>query len=226
MKLTSSGAVDVSLIVAFLVMILAMICAWAYTDSVAVAPPSSDLDRLTALSTATAAIGSIFAFVVLAAYTRETYLLRTAAERQLEASVRPLLILEMSSLPRDPAQPVVMAPILVRNIGSGPAFDIQIAPVIGIDDVQLEFQLTSTTYLEAGRHVEILPLYSEGGQFSGYSEKLSQLMSKICTGCFSNNPIAAICYRSMSGASYRSSHRIVYHSESKVLKTEMMSSPL
>lgn len=216
----SSGSVDASIIVAFFVTVFVIVLAWRYTDSVALTAAQGDLDRFTALSTATAAIGSFFAFVVLALYTRETYLLRRATERQLEAASRPLLILVLCSTPRQLSSPMILEDLLIRNIGTGPAFNISIDKLIG-DGVAVEFQLPNTAYIEEKESVGITPLIFQNSQLNGISELVSLLASLFERNKFCDQ-IVTIQFESIHGKAYHSKHRVQYCHISKALATRLI----
>ena len=85
--------------------------------------------------------------VVLIIYTIGTYLLRASAEKQIETSYRPIIILEKT--PPDK--------LLVRNIGSGPAFAVQVEPLVR---AEYEVKFKKIPLVEVNKTSPALKVYS------------------------------------------------------------------
>jgi hypothetical protein len=69
--------------------------------------------------------------VALVFYTNETWLLRKAAEDQLEASIKPVVLFDISSGEYVPGQRLSLNAPQLRNIGLGPAFSVAVDPIAG-----------------------------------------------------------------------------------------------
>jgi len=131
---------------------------------------------------------SITAIVVIW-YTRETYLLRKAAQRQvdkaseqikvaqcqyetsieqLRASFKPILVCDFN---QDPAQMGVgklgLKNITVCNIGVGAAFNVEIVP---IEHAEYRVEFDRVDYLVQGAHSTLSFALSQAGVFSGFSK--------------------------------------------------------
>jgi hypothetical protein len=91
----------------------------------------SAIQRVNASAAAVAAIGGIFAFVILVLYTNETRRLRKASEEQLEGSIKPIVLLEIASGDYVVGQRPSINTRQFRNVGMGPAFDIAVEPIVG-----------------------------------------------------------------------------------------------
>jgi hypothetical protein len=95
------------------------------------------IQRFSAIATAVAAAGGFFAFVTLVFYTIETRRLRKATEEQLDGGIKPVLLFEISSEDRQLSAAMNLTTFQLKNIGTGPAFNVKVAPIIG-DGVQLD----------------------------------------------------------------------------------------
>jgi hypothetical protein len=78
-------------------------------------------------------VGPPATLIVLICYTVETYRLRQAAQRQTELPYMPIVVLELQSKRATPGQRMALEEPVLRNIGFGPAFDVQTDKVQGTD---------------------------------------------------------------------------------------------
>lgn len=221
MRLTSSRRFGVVVAAASLGAAVLIYRAWLYTDSVTVQSGQGSLDRFTALSTAAAAIGGIFAFVVLVIYTRETYLLRKTAEQQLEAAEKPVLLFGLSSKDSQLAQPIELLKPTVRNIGSGPAFNVVVEPMKG-KGVEVEFQLPNGSYIEGKQQLPLKFSITQDGQAGGMAEYLPLLADLIQKDEFPADMIVTVQFDSISGKKYRSRNRVRYDAMKKLVSTGLV----
>lgn len=222
MQLRSAGWSAAVVIAAFIGAAIAIRLAWIYATSAAVEPGQGDLDRFTAFSTATAAIGSIFAFVVLIIYTRETLLLRRTSERQLEATYRPILVFSLASADSDLGQSMKLQAPHIANVGLGPAFQVTIQTMKGRDGEEVEFRLPSGPYVEAYTQVQLEAHILQYGQATGMSRSLSLLADLFQRGTFPEEMTVCVKCDSVSDKEYRTYHRVHYDATIHLVRTSVV----
>jgi len=87
--------IEYGIAIGIIIVVIALcICAWCYCQSLS---NDAAIQRLNASAAAVAAIGAVFAFLILVVYTIETRLLRIASDEQLEGGIKPVVLLEIAS---------------------------------------------------------------------------------------------------------------------------------
>jgi hypothetical protein len=202
---------------AILAVIITPIVVWMVTIN----STDSQVERLGAIATFTAAIVGLMGLIVLIVYTKETYLLRKTSERQLEAAERPVLLFGLSSTEFQLAKPLELSEPTIRNIGSGPAFNVAIEPIKG-DGVEVQFRLPNVPYIEGNQQLSLKPFITQDGLANGMSEWLSLLADLIRRNKFPNDMIVAVQFDNIYGKTYRSRNRVRYESRAKLVSTVLV----
>lgn len=166
-------------------------------------------DQVQRNGTLVAAVCGLIGIIVLVFYTRETFLLRKTAERQLDASEKPVLLFGLSSTNFQSGTPVALLEPTIRNIGSGPAFNVVIEPLRG-DGVEVQFRLPNVPDIEGKQQIPLKLFITQGGQTNGMSGWLSLLADLIRRDKFPKDMIVAVQFDSISGKTYRSRNRVRY----------------
>lgn len=170
----------------------------------------SDAQRLGGAGTAVAAVGGLVGLVVLIVYTRETLLLRLTAEQQLENGSRPVVLFELSTKDWKLDEPLALRDCCLRNIGFGPAFNVTVAPIHGID---LDLLIPAISLIEA-KGTSIVqnptvrlkvqdPERSVEGSNRGGNFALARLREAIRDEEFPADPTVTVEFHSVSGKRYR-----------------------
>lgn len=175
------------------------------------------IQRFIAISTAVAAVGGFLAFVILVFYTIETRLLRKAAEEQLEGTIKPVLLFEISSAERGLGAAMNLTTFHIKNIGFGPAFNVTVAPLVG-KGVQLEIE--NIPLVESNDTKPIDWSIVQNGQRNGMSKRPSLLAHHITEGNFPAAMSVSLEFRGLSGKVYRTIHELRYDALEKRVWTE------
>jgi hypothetical protein len=109
----------------------------------------------------------------------------------------------------------------IRNIGSGPAFNVGVEPMKG-DGVEVQFRLPNVPYIEGKQQLPLKPFITQDGQANGMSSWLSLLADLIQRKKFPVDMIVAVQFDSVSGKRYQSMHRIQYDSMGKLVSTSLV----
>jgi hypothetical protein len=109
----------------------------------------SGLEHAGAIASLATAFITLITLIVLIWYTVETYRLRKAAQTQTEIATMPIVSFDI--VPFKDYEVYVELPA-VRNVGSGPAFDVQFQPV-KLEDRSIEF--SRIPVLRAGADVRV-----------------------------------------------------------------------
>jgi len=173
--------------------------------------------------------------VVLCKYTKETVRLRQAtrdqvnisnqllreAQIQNEAAEKPTLLFGLSSTDFHLGKPLELLEPTIRNIGSGPAFNVVVEPMKG-DGVEVQFRLPNVPYLEGKQQLPLKPFITQDGQANGMSSWLSLLADLIRRNNFPADMIVAVQFESISSKTYRSRNRIRYDWMAKLVSTSLI----
>ena len=190
--------------------ILVMAALWPLTGSLT----DGQVQRLSAITT-------LAGITVLVFYARETYLLRKTAERQFEASDKPILLIDLSSTNSQLGQPIQLREPSIRNIASGPAFKVVIEPMKGCG-VEVEFKLGTASFVEGKQRLPLTPFITECGLASGMSASLSRFADLFARGKFPEETFVSVQYDSTAGKTYRSRHRVQYDIVSQSVSTHLV----
>ena len=145
--------------------------------------------------------------MALVFYTIETRLLRQATEQQLEGGIKPVVLLEISSKDRELGAAVNLTTFHLKNIGSGPAFNVRVAPIVG-DGVRLD--IGEIPLIESDDTKSFYPDVAQDGERNGMSMRPALLAHLICQGKFPYKmPVTVEC-RGLSGKPYRTCHELRY----------------
>jgi len=203
----------IATIVAIGVILTLAVWAMSLTDS--------QLRRFADIGTLITAIGGWIGIIFLIAYTRETYLLRKTAERQLESAEKPILLLDISSIDSQLGEQMNLRQPEIRNIGSGPAFNVLIEP-IEYEDLKVQFRLPNVTYIEGKQRLPLTPFITQGGQASGLSQYLQLLTDLICKNKLPTEMTVAVWFDSITGKMYRALNRIRYDASKRSVSTVLV----
>jgi hypothetical protein len=210
---TTGGIVVVAVILT--VIITFVVCAATGNTT------NDQVQRLATIGTLVAAICGWIGIIVLVVYTKETFLLRKTAERQLEASEKPVLLFGLSPTDFQSGMPVESLKPTIRNIGSGPAFNVVIEPLRG-DGVEVKFRFPNVPDIEGKQQLPLKLFITQGDQTTGMSGWLSLLAYLIQRDKFPKDMIVAVEFDSISGKRYRSQNRVRYDPTEKLVSTGLI----
>ena len=166
------------------------------------------------MDTTAVTILTFIADVVLILYTIETYKLRRAtqkllreAQNQNEHSIEPIVTLERANdlhiLEKAPHMPAVQ--VVIRNLGLGVAFNIDVEPLRGPNTT---IRFVPTMSLAAGQREPVLLVVTEDGKqvVSGAHELIQRMFhsNELDEGARS-----IVRYADVTGKRYRTT--IIYH---------------
>ena len=153
--------------------------------------------------------------LVLIWYTVETYRLRKAAQAQVESSTLPIVVFQSSKVAAT-AGWAEWHRLVVRNLGTGPAFNIQFQP-IPIGDRVADFQFSRMLAAGEEQSVAICGLRdertcSDGQHIRGdfYDAESLQAVLQACKERTFTNGL--ITYSGASGKRFRSTFKIQHDS--------------
>jgi len=196
--------------------LLVVVAVWCYGQSLT---DDAAIQRLSAIATAVAAVGGFLAFVILVFYTIETRVLRKATEEQLEGGIKPVVLFEISSAERKLGEAMNLTTFHLKNIGSGPAFNGKVNPIVG-DAVQLD--VDEIPLIESKDMTVIEWSVAQDGKRSGMSTRPALLAHLMSEGKFPDtSPVTVEC-RGLSGKRYRTFHELRYDSIAKRVWTEFV----
>jgi hypothetical protein len=133
--------------------------------------------------------------------------LRKATEQQLEGGIKPVLLFQISSDERQLGAAMNLTTFHIKNIGAGPAFNIQIAPIVG-EGVQLDVDQLPLIESEEVKKLEWS--VAQNGKRSGMSKRPALLAHLIAEGAFPPKmPVTVECI-GLSGKRYRTRHELNY----------------
>jgi len=160
---------------------------------------SLSIQRLNASAAACAAIAGILAFVALVAYTNEASRSRKVAEDQLEATIMPVVSLEVAS-----GDFVVHERLKVdlqfRNVGAGPAFNVVVDTVVGRNGVTLHIE--GVALMESRVSLPAKFDLIDQGQKSGLAREPSLLDYHFANNIFPDGTPLVVRCKGLSGRLY------------------------
>ena len=167
------------------------------------------LQQAQAWATIVAAIATALTFVALIWYTKETQRLRRAAERQIEIAGMPVIVLRLFS-------PLSLELQSIRNVGSGPAFNIEIS---AIQKPPFEVRFEPVPVLESKDNHSLDDTILQDGGTGGFSKMTVWLESVIESGNLGPEMAVSITYTDATGKRYRSRHTVQYDAAAKKIST-------
>ena len=176
------------------------------------------------LASVVTAFAAVITMATLIWYTVQTFLLRKAAQRQNEIAVMPVLVLEFESEERALAGLMKLEDLQLRNIGNGPAFNIQMETIAGVDS---EVRFDVVHVLDKAAVEKLGFIIWQGGKTSGFSREMVLLASIITSGQLGAETNVAATFSDSAGIQYRSNHVIRYDPAAKKTTTafvELLSS--
>jgi hypothetical protein len=183
--------------------------------------PDRQLQHLARIAGFAAAFADVFGIIVLIVYARETYLLRKTAEKQLATAEKPMIVFGLTSADYQLGTPMKLLEPTIRNIGSGPAFNVVIEPMKG-SGVEVQFRLPNVPYIDTKQTLPLRPFITQDGQANGLSGWLSLLEDLISTGRVPADSIIGVKFDSSSGMKYQSRNRIRYDPRMKLVSTTLI----
>lgn len=208
---------EIATVVAIVAVILAPALVWAVFGS----STDSQVQRHGAIGTLMAAVSGVIGIVVLIVYTRETYLLRKTAERQLEAAEKPVLLFGLSSTDFQLGTPMELLEPTIRNIGQGPAFNVVIEPMKG-EGVEVQFRLPNVPYIEGKQQLPLQLFITQDGRANGMSGWLSLLADLIRRNKFPTDMTVTVQFDTIAGKTYRSRNRVQYDPTARLVSTGLV----
>lgn len=163
-----------------------------------------------------AAIAALLTFLALIWYTIETQRLRRAAEKQNQIVGMPIVVLRLSSEERMLGQPLSLALQSLRNVGNGPAFNIDISP---ISKPPIEVRFSPVPILEPKDNRALDYCIFQNAATTGFSKMTVWLDSVIDAGELGSEMPVSISYSDASGRQYRSTHVIHFDADAKAVTT-------
>lgn len=165
------------------------------------------LSRFSAQVTGATALGGFLAFLALVVYTRETYHLRLAAEHQVEATSKAVLVLRVASAATPSEIHRRIDPISLTNVGTGPAFSILVDSLKG-GDVEVEMRLSPSLVVKAGEQVSLTFCILQGGTTNGMSRSMALLVDLFTRQSWPQSQNVGVTFESISGMRYRTQHAV------------------
>jgi len=159
---------------------------------------------------------TVVATLVLIWYTVETQRLRRAAEKQNEISGMPIVALKVASGERRLGEPLALESQSLRNIGNGPAFNIDVTP---IQKAPFEVRFDPIRLLEPKDSQSLEYTVLQDALTSGFSKMSVWLESVIETGQLGSEIAISVSYSDASGKRYRSDHIIRFDAAAKTVTT-------
>ena len=177
------------------------------------APDALQLQRIntiasvmTGIVAVVTAIVAISSFFVLIEYTRETKELRVNSEKQFEGSIRPIILLTFESAEYVPGQRPQIKPLQWRNVGSGPALDVAVDPIVGNDGFRIE--IAAVPFIDSKGVVPTDWQAVENNQTGGMARDLSRLDQLFVDGRFPDGTKINVSCRGLSDFQYKFPHTI------------------
>ena len=171
-------------------------------------------------ATTAAAGAGVLTFLALIWYTIETQRLRRAAEKQNQIAGMPIVVLRLLSGERKLGEPLLLSFQSVRNVGNGPAFNINLSP---IKKPPFEVTFSSIAILEPKENATLDFTIYQDAITSGMAKMTVWLESVIETGQLGSEMAVGISYADASGKRYRSNHVVRFDIASKAVTTEFKS---
>lgn len=147
-------------------------------------------------------------------YTIETQRLRRAAEKQNEVSVMPIVALRLSSGERRLGEPLSLKCQSLRNVGFGPAFNIDVSP---IQKAPFEVRFERVGLLEPKDSEDLQYTVLQDAVKSGFSKMSVWLESVISTGQLGSEMAVSVSYSDTSGNRYHSDHIIQFDAAAQTI---------
>jgi hypothetical protein len=157
--------------------------------------------------------------IVILVYTRETWILRKEAQRQNDRAVVPIVTLESASdLPlREGGTNMASVKTVIRNLGLGPAFNIEID---ALERPSTRIRFMPTPSLAAGSREPVeMDIQEDGKQVNspayGHIQRMfhrNQLVTQAC---------ATLHYQDANGKRYRTTLTFHYDDLTKELSTKL-----
>ena len=149
-------------------------------------------------------------------YTIETQRLRRAAEKQNEISGMPIVALRLASGERRLGESLTLEFQSLRNIGNGPAFNIDVTP---IQKAPFEVRFNPIRLLEPKDSQRLEYTVLQDALASGFSKMSVWLESVIETGRLGSEIAISVSYSDASGKRYRSDHVIRFDAAARTVTT-------
>jgi hypothetical protein len=182
--------------------------------------PDAVIQRHSQLATVAAALGGVIGVLVLVFYTKETYLLRKAAEGQTENSVKPVVLLDIASIDVPLGTPMRLKQPAVENVGTGPAFNVTVKPLIGTD-VRVTF--TTVRLIPAQQQQALDFTITQNDTVNGMAKNLALLGDLFQRSDTLPERIAAVVeFDSITGKRYRTVHEINKNVPAKTVATSYL----
>lgn len=178
------------------------------------------VQQVQAWATAAAAVAAMLTFGALIWYTKETQRLRKATEEQAKNAVMPIIIFGMYSEDPRPGAPLTLGTQNVRNVGCGPAFNIEISP---IERAPSEVRFDRVAVLEPKHQYALDYTISESLLTGDRSEMRVYLDSVIEAGQLGEEFEISISYADFAGRRYRSNHLVRHDKASRRVTTAFKS---
>jgi len=159
---------------------------------------------------------TVAATLVLIWYTIETQRLRRAAEKQNEISGMPIVALRLASGERRLGESLTLEFESLRNIGNGPAFNIDVTP---IQEAPFEVRFDPIRLLEPKDSQRLVYTVLQDSLTSGFSKTSMWLESVIETGQLGSEMAIRVSYSDASGKRYRSDHVIQFDAVAMTITT-------
>jgi hypothetical protein len=206
MTCVSRRRIEYGIAIGIIIVVIALcICAWCYCQSLS---NDAAIQRLNASAAAVAAIGAVFAFLILVVYTIETRLLRIASDEQLEGGIKPVVLLEIASGDYVVGERTSIKTPQFRNIGMGPAFSVAVEPIVGGQNCTL--RIDSVPLIESRGTVPAVWSAVENNQPSGMAHVDAFLDNLFATGKFPDGTRVTVTCKGLSGKRYRL-HQVIRH---------------
>ena len=187
------------------------LCVWAWCCGQSLTD-GAPIQRFSASAAAVAAVVGFLAFAALVFYTNETRCQRKvaenqvkAAEDQLEASIKPVVLFDIASGEYVPGQRLSLNAPQLRNIGLGPAFGVVVDPIVGTD---VSLNIECVPLIESKDKECCSWSIAQGGQHGGMARQPALLDEQFDQGKIPDGTQVVVHCKGLSGRRYHSLHEI------------------
>jgi len=180
---------------------VASVTIWIYASNLR----DAHVLRISSIGNLITMVVGFIGLIVLVVYTKETYLLRRAAEEQTENGIKPVIRLTISSREVGLAENMAIETMALTNVGMGPAFNVAVSPISGID-VKLQFDVMPI--IESRETVRLAFHILQSGEYNGMSRQVTLLEHLMQKGNFPEEMKVTAEFESVSGQWYRALHQV------------------
>jgi hypothetical protein len=177
---------------------------------------NTDLQKIGSICTVVTALVGIVGVGVLVIYTRETFILRKAAEEQNETDLMPVLRLDLHSTNDKSTDPLDIV-FQIENIGYGPAVRASVQPIVSPSH-KIDIRILEDSLIQERTAVRCR--MEQNGSYIPGKDRTLYFLKLDVQNKFPESLFSAIEFQSLSGRRYRTHHEILWDKNENMLRTE------